>query len=477
MTNVHEILAKVRSARQKLPFNEAAVLYAAVVRLAAAQGATLRARLVEIDDSGGLHLLAFDDQAPEIEPGYLAPELHGADAPRKSEPRVQVYAAGALGFELLTGHMPPGNLAELTGPLGDIVKMALAPDRRERFGDLTQLQDALEGVQPRPPAEGERNIFNSLRTRWMRAPMEKEAVARLIEKLGQLEIQVTQLAKAQTRIDAAHRQTQEHLDRFEEGQQRLQRAPPSAIGPALLAGLLSAAAVVAAAWALGLFTFQRGHEEARAPLVSELPDASFAEEKSPFAAAAPEKRMPAATAAPEKKPPAAEVAEKPLPADAAVEAYAPIDAGAALAQTPDAGEPAAAIAPSRDVGSVVAAAPAATAAPAEPAPKRRRQPEVTQRQLMHAVAISQVRRGESALEKSDAAEALASFRAALDNEPALPVAYRGIGMAYAMQGNDAQALQAYQRYLQLAPSAPDKGDIRRSIAELKARAKIGTGEK
>ena len=52
-----------------------------------------------------------------------------------------------------------------------------------------------------------------------------------------------------------------------------------------------------------------------------------------------------------------------------------------------------------------------------------------------------------------------------------------MGMAYAMQGNDAQALQAYQRYLQLAPTAADKGDIRRSIAELKTRAKIGTGEK
>jgi tetratricopeptide (TPR) repeat protein len=476
MTNVHEILAKVRSARQKLPFNEAAVLYAATVRLAAAQGATLRARLVQIDDSGGLHLLAFDDQAPEIEPGYLAPELHGADAPRKSEPRVQVYAAGALGFELLTGHMPPGNLAELTGPLGDIVKMALAPDRRERFGDLTQLQDALEGVQPRPPAEGERNIFNSLRTRWMRAPMEKEAVARLIEKLGQIEMQVTQLAKAQARIDGAHRQTQEQLDRFEEGQQRLQRAPPSVLGPALLAGVMSAVAVVAAAWALGLFTVQRGHEEARVPPASELPDASFAEEKSPPAASPPEKQVPAAAAVAEKKPPAAEVPENLSPADAAVEASAPVDAGAVAAQAADAGEPAEAIASSGDAGSVAAAAPVAVP-PAGPAPKRRRQPEVTQRQLMHAVAISQVRRGESALEKSDADEALASFRAALDNEPALPIAYRGMGMAFAMQGNDAQALQAYQRYLQLAPSAPDKGDIRRSIAELKARAKIGTGEK
>src|SRR5712691_4456630 len=109
MTNVHEIIEKVRGAGQRLPPGEAAVLFAA-----AAQGGTLRSRLLQIDDSGGLHLAQFDDQAPESEPGYLAPELHGADAPRKSEPRVQVYAAGALGFELLTGHRAPGNPAELS---------------------------------------------------------------------------------------------------------------------------------------------------------------------------------------------------------------------------------------------------------------------------------------------------------------------------------------------------------------------------
>ena len=96
---------------------------------------------------------------------------------------------------------------------------------------------------------------------------------------------------------------------------------------------------------------------------------------------------------------------------------------------------------------------------------------------MHAVAISQVRRGESALEKGNADEALASFKAALDNESALPVAWRGLGMAYALQGNDAQALQAYQKYLDLAPTAADRADIRRSITELKARAKAGGGEK
>jgi tetratricopeptide (TPR) repeat protein len=114
--------------------------------------------------------------------------------------------------------------------------------------------------------------------------------------------------------------------------------------------------------------------------------------------------------------------------------------------------------------------------PRQPAPRRRREAEVSQAALMHAVAISQVRRGEAALEKGDSDEALASFRAALDNEPTLAVAYRGLGMAHAMQHNDTQALQAYQKYLQLAPSASDRAEIRRSIAELKARAKIGSGE-
>ncbi len=489
MTNVYEILEKVRTARQRLPPNEAAVLFAAALRLAAAQGSTLRARLVQIDDTGGLHLGAFDDQAPEPEPGYLAPELLASDAPRKSEPRVQVYAAGALGFELLTGHVPPGNPAELTGPLGDIIRMALAPDRRERFGDLTQLHDALEGVQPRPPAEGERNIFAALRTRWMRPPPEKEAVARIIEKLAQLEGQVAQLGKAQAKLDASQRQAMEQLDRFQAGQQRLQRpAAPGVVGPALLAGLLAAVAVVGGGWALGFISAPRSAPGEQAQGARPLPA------DSPVAAAVPEAPAPAAGTPPaaksapapgaaEKSAPAPGAAEKSTPAPAAADNSAP-PAADKSAPAADKSAPAAAAAEKSaptdaDAGpSAVASPPDAGAAPsAETAPARRRRPEVTQAQLMHAVAVSQVRRGEAALEKGNADEALASFHAALENEAALPVAFRGMGMAYAMQGNDAQALRAYQKYLQLAPGAGDKGDIRRSIAELKTRAKIGEGEK
>ena len=475
MTNVYEILEKVRTARQRLPPNEAAVLFAAAVRLAAAQGATLRARLVQLDDSGGLHLAAFDDQAPEPEPGYLAPELLAADAPRKSEPRVQVYAAGALGFELLTGHVPPGNPSELSGPLGDIIRMALASDRRERFGDLTQLQDALEGVHPRPPAEGERNIFSALRARWMRPPPEKEAVGRIIEKLAHLEAQVAQIGKAQARLDAAQRQAMEQFDRFEAGQQRLQRPAPGVAGPALLAGLLAAAAVVAAGWALGFISAPRSQAPLESPPLAKAPPAD-----PPAAAVAQEAPVPAAppAAAPksppaaEKSPPAADksapAAEKSAPAADKSAPPPPLAAepsdAAVAAEAVDAGPVASAPAPTPDAGAAPADAPAAV---------KRRKPEVTQAQLLHAVAISQVRRGESALEKGNADEALASFRAALENEAALPVAFRGMGMAYAMQGNDAQALQSYEKYLKAAPAAGDKREILRSMAELRARAKIG----
>ena len=479
MTNVHDILEKVRAGQQRLPPNEAAVLFAAAVRLAAAQGATVRSRLLQIDDSGGLHLAPFDDQAPETEPGYLAPEVQGGgagsagdgrspkggasiDAPRKSEPRVQVYAAGVLGFELLTGHRAPGNPAELTGPLGDIVRMALAPDRRERFGDLTQLHDAVEGVQPRPPAEGERNILAALRTRWTRVAPEKEAVARLIEKLTHLEAQVAQQAKALSRIDAAQRQAQEQIERFADGQQRMAaRREPSAIGPALIAAALAAVAVIGAGFALGMIALpgRAAREEPPPPLAA----APAVEEKKPPVEDKAPAPVPAPVPVPEKSPPAPVEAKN----DAgAVEA----DAGTLAAADAGAPETPVAAAPHPDGG-------VAVAEPAKEPPKRKRAPEVSQAQLLHAVAVSQVRRGESALEKGRADEALESFRAALENEATLAVAFRGMGMAYAMQGNDTQALQAYEKYLQLAPLAPDKGDIKRSIAELKARAKIGSGEK
>ena len=122
MITVLEILERARTAGQRLPYNEAAILFAAAVRLAAANDSTVRARLIRIDDSGGLRLEPFDEEAPEADPGYLAPEMLSPDAPDRNDPKVQVYAAGVLGYELLTGKPAPrpGHATgpELSGPLG-----------------------------------------------------------------------------------------------------------------------------------------------------------------------------------------------------------------------------------------------------------------------------------------------------------------------------------------------------------------------
>jgi tetratricopeptide (TPR) repeat protein len=453
MTNVHEILVTARAAGQQLSDKEAAVLFAAAVRLASAQGATLRGRLVEIDEAGALHLAPFDDQAPEEEMGYLAPELLAKDAPRKSEPRVQVYAAGALGYELLTGKelAEAGKVtgSELSGPLGDIIRMALAPDRRERFGDLTQLYDAVEGVQRPLPTEKEKQQFAAIRARaarWASAGMEKEALAKVIEKLTHLDAQLALSGKAWTRIDTTQRQSLERLDRFESGLQRVEeqaRQRPSLALPAIALGLLGAAIGAAAV----VFV----------PVPSRQKTAAEEKPSPPVAAAAP---APPAPVLPLVVPDASVAAKDKEP-------VAVPDATAALAPpVPDAG-PAVA----------VAASPPPPAPEPEPPPvKRRRNSEATRAEMFHAVALSQVKRGEAALERNRIDEALASFKAAIENENSIAIAWRGMGMAYAMQGKDAQALQSYERYLQLAPGAPDAKDIRASIAELKSRSKIGAGE-
>ena len=346
MINGHEILEKARAAGHRLPYNEAAVLFAAAIRLAAAHGSTLRGRLVQIDEAGGLHVEAFDEHAPEAEPGYLAPELLAADAPPRTEPRVQVYAAGALGYELLTGKLapqpgqPPG--PELSGALGDVVRIALAPDRRARFGDLKQLHDAVEVVQPRPPSEGERNILSALRMRFSRPPPEKEALARLIEKVHQLEGQVAQLGKSQARLEATHQQSMEMIERFEDGQRRLNetgRRKQSVVAPAVFAALFTTLAVLAAAWGLGM--------RLPLPVVAASQPEPVA---TPVAPPPPEAPQPPVEKPRGEKPPA----EKPPIPDASVAELTPASP-AAGAPGPDAGAVAVADAGEVDAGATVAA--------------------------------------------------------------------------------------------------------------------------
>ncbi|HWE24424.1 MAG TPA: hypothetical protein VG496_10870, partial [Myxococcales bacterium] len=193
LVTLHEILERARASGQKLPPGEALWLFAAATREASEKKATVRSRLVQIDANGVLQIARFDEKRPEDEPGYLAPELLESGAPRKDEPRVQVYAAGALGYEIFTGQPPDprtGPGPELTGPAADVVRIALAHDRRERFGDLHQLREAVEALQQPPDAESERRAFAALAGRGEKGgalpELGRAALTKLIDHVGQL---------------------------------------------------------------------------------------------------------------------------------------------------------------------------------------------------------------------------------------------------------------------------------------------------
>src|SRR5207244_10828973 len=106
---------------------------------------------------------------------------------------------------------------------------------------------AREGVRPRLPTEAEKQQLSAIRARaarWGSAGLEKEALARVIEKLTQLDAQLALAGKAWSRVDQTQRQSLERLDRFENGLQRVEsqsRQKPSFALPVIATGLLGAA--------------------------------------------------------------------------------------------------------------------------------------------------------------------------------------------------------------------------------------------
>jgi tetratricopeptide (TPR) repeat protein len=419
VATVRDILERARAAGETIPQPEAEALFSAAVRLSVEQGLVPRPHQLRLDDHGSL-TFARDESGP-LAPEYLAPELSSDDPPRRSEPRVLVYAAGALGYELLCGQTPKvppeAPAGELAGPLADLVRLALSPDRRERFGDLQQLLDAVEVVQPRRPPEVEGQLFAALLTRsrsWggPRTAVPKADRVRLLSlRVDALEAGLLQL-RAQHEIMAKKLATA--LERelpHEEGPQALgqprrlwgdDRAEEDARGgPATALGRIFAAAAFASLLVLGA-AVAAGYA---------FRDSILAATGSGLASLGPPRK--AFSAAP--------------PA----ELNAASAAGPGPVAVPDAGPNA-------------------------------------QEALSLEVARSQVARGRQALEQGKPGEAIASFRAALVNQPDLPEALRGLGMAHALQGKDAEANDEYERYLKVAPQGPEAAEVRRALSELKA---------
>jgi tetratricopeptide (TPR) repeat protein len=471
LVTLHDILERARASGQKLSPGEALWLFAAVTREAAEKKATIRSRLVQIDANGVLQLARFDEKRPEDEPGYLAPELLEKGGPRKDEPRVQVYAAGALGYEIFTGHAPdprkaPG--AELTGPAADVVRIAMAHDRRERFGDLNQLREAVDALQQPADPEDERHAFAALVARGEKAEksdksggalpeLGRQALTKLIDHVGQLGRQMEAVRNGLADVQRDQRDLLQRVAVLESRGGSGSPAPKGRSSPvmAVLAGMLGAAVAVAAVGVVAVKVPRLGAGRLLRAAIGAPSTSSSA--PSPTAVAV----TPANGAAPAAA--SAVSAPQPPPSNAALSATA---APAVAFSAPPA---ASAATPTPPSPTPVASAANATSDKAAP-------PKPSQAEMARAVAEAQVRRGDQELERGRYDAAAEEFQLALANDPTIAVAWRGLGIAHLMRHNEESARKAYAKYLQLAPNAPDARDIRKAIAELNARAKIGKND-
>lgn len=103
----------------------------------------------------------------------------------------------------------------------------------------------------------------------------------------------------------------------------------------------------------------------------------------------------------------------------------------------------------------------------EPAPVVRVDPKLIEAKERRAKAIKALQHGhELALlgaEKADAA--IVAYKQALELEPTLASAERGLAIAYTAKDDKAQAVLHYERYLTLDPKASDAAEVRAIIED------------
>jgi len=88
-----------------------------------------------------------------------------------------------------------------------------------------------------------------------------------------------------------------------------------------------------------------------------------------------------------------------------------------------------------------------------PPPQPRQSAETLYRQGVQAWAVG------------NTSAALAAYKQAQRANPSYAPTYRGLGNLYEKAGNSAAARAAYQRYLALAPRAPDAEAIRKKLED------------
>jgi serine/threonine-protein kinase len=111
---------------------------------------------VKVTDFGIARLLKSDSRITRTDevvgtPHYMAPEsLDGA----RPDPRMDVFSAGVLVYQMITGKVPRGDFEPLQGGLDPIVRKALAPEPSHRYRSIDEFRDALLTVSRLPqPSE------------------------------------------------------------------------------------------------------------------------------------------------------------------------------------------------------------------------------------------------------------------------------------------------------------------------------------
>jgi tetratricopeptide (TPR) repeat protein len=171
--SVASFLAQAQKKGAELPASLSSALLLAAIRLSEKKTQAIRPYQLLVDDDGALDLLTGD---PPVGDPYAAPELrNGAVLPE--DPRVLVYAAGALGYELITLRPPPAKAdegAQLKGPLAPVIRKAMA-DRQQRYKTVADMARAIERIQHRPSREEERLILAAIAASTPLPPAQKLA--------------------------------------------------------------------------------------------------------------------------------------------------------------------------------------------------------------------------------------------------------------------------------------------------------------
>jgi tetratricopeptide (TPR) repeat protein len=460
IASVSTFLAQVRRRGAEIPPALTGALLLAAVRLSEQKSHPVRPELLLVGEDGALDLVEGTPAPVDADP-YAAPELRKGSSPARDQ-GVLVYAAGALGYELVT--LSPLSAAagvELSGPLAPVVRKAVSQDRRQRYRDLGEMAHAIEEIQARPSEDEERMILAAVATT-LPAP----------RQLAKVELKKVAVPSpygadpAPEEPDDAPAQLHpvfaRHWDPLEAPEavffQNGQEAPEPGVLEMRAAEVQQAHQPEPADPIVALRAELKERREEMVVLESRVENLS---------------RLVARISAIEER-----LRSQPAPAlsqelKLLLERRARPGRGA-LFLSAAGGATAGAIGLALVVSlashrSVPPPAPQLAAPRPPDAPTPPLNPPVNlnakpARPRKLSPATDAAAQGDKALRSFNTSEALSAFEAALKLDPGFPAAHRGLGTVYVLQGKNAEARVAFEKYLMLAPDAPDAEQIKRQLA-------------